>query len=151
MIPCFRESILKADNSSQNDVLHQSKFMIYALLKVSHQSYTPNSFFNSLTDVTGEKFNPMEQRDADEFFSRYLDLLEEALKGTKESKIINNLFQGKFLNQMICQDTSKKLREESFITLNLPVKNYNNITESLDSLIESEVIKEDNSQIESLK
>ena len=101
MIPCFRASIMKADNPSKNEVLYQSKLMLAALLKLDKQSFSPRNFFNSLTDINGLPFNPAEQRDADEFFVRYLDLLEEGLKGSKESKIIKTLFEGKITNQLI--------------------------------------------------
>jgi len=145
MIPTFRALILKADNPNNNDILHESKFMISALLKLDKQSYTPKNFFNCLTDVSGAKFDPMEQRDADEFFARYLDLLEKGLKGSKESKIIKTLFEGKFSNQLICIDCPHRTeRDESFVTLNLQVKNKKEIKESLHNLIENEILQGDN-------
>ena len=145
MIPCFRALILKAENPEKNEVLHQSKFMISVLLKIDRQSYTPNNFFNSLTDITGAKFNPCEQRDADEFFARYLDLLEEGLKGSKEKKIVKTLFEGKFSNQLICIDCPHRSdREEAFVTLNIQVKNKRNIDESLSAMIKPEMLQGDN-------
>lgn len=104
MISSFRALVMKADNPQDNIVINQSKLLIAALLKLDRQSFTPTNFFDSLTDVNGAKYNPMEQRDADEFLARYLDLLEEGLKGSKESKLIKSLFQGKFCNQLICVD-----------------------------------------------
>lgn len=145
MIPCFRALILKADNSNGNEVLYQSKLLLSALLKLDKQSFSPTNFFNSLTDISGNKFNPMEQHDADEYLTRYLDLLEEGLKGTKESKIIKTLFEGKFSNQLIWVDCPHRSeREESFVTLNLQVKNKRDVDESLNTLIEAELLQGDN-------
>lgn len=146
MIPCFRALILKWDNPDRNDVLYESKLVWSALLKLDKQSFTPQNFFNSLTDINGAKFNPLEQRDADEFFARYLDLLEEGLKGSKESKIIKTLFQGTFANQLICIDCPHRSdRDESYVTLNLQVKNKRNIKESLKNLVENEILQGENS------
>jgi ubiquitin carboxyl-terminal hydrolase 9/24 len=116
-----------------------------ALLKLDKQSFTPQNFFNSLTDINGVKFNPIEQKDADEFFARYLDLLEEGLKGSKESKIIKTLFEGSISNQLICIDCPHRSdRDESYVTLNLQVKNKRNIKESLENLVENEILQGDN-------
>jgi len=145
MIPCFRTMVLKVDNPKANDVLYQSKFLMSVLLKLDKQSFTPRNFFESLTDVNGVKFNPMEQRDADEFFARYLDLLEEGMHGTDEAKQIKNLFEGQFSNQLICIDCPHRSdRDESFVTLSLQVKNKRNITESLFNMVESEILQGDN-------
>lgn len=101
MIPIFRSMVLNVKNHKNNEVLYQSKLMISALLKLDKQSFTPQRFFDSLTHSNGAKFNPMEQRDADEFLQRYLDLLEQGMSGTDEGRHIKNLFEGKFCNQLI--------------------------------------------------
>lgn len=145
MLPLFRALVLKADNPNRNEVLYQSKLLLSALLKLDRQSFTPKNFFSSLTDIDGTKFNPSEQRDADEFFARYLDLLDEGLKGTKESKIIKTLFEGKFCNQLICIDCPHRSdRDESFVTLTLQVKNRRNISDSLSNFVESEILQGEN-------
>lgn len=145
MIPCFRASVMKADNPNKNTVIYQSKLMIAALLKLDKPSFTPRDFFSSLTDESGHPFNPSEQRDADEFFVRYWNLLEEGLKGTKESKLIKTLFEGKYANQLICIDCPHRSeRDEAFVTLSLQVKNKKTIKESLAAFVESEILQGDN-------
>ena len=145
MMPLFKALILKADNPEHDEVLYQSKLMISALLKLDKQSFSPKNFFSSLTDISGTPFNPLEQRDADEFFARYIELLEDALKGSKESKIIRTLFEGKFSNQLICIDCPHRNdRDETFVTLSLQVKNKRDISQSLQNFIESEILQGEN-------
>ena len=136
---------MKADNPQGNNVLQQSKLLIASLIKLDRQAFSPKNFFGCLTDVSGEKFNPMEQRDADEFFVRYLDLLEEGLKGSKESRLVKSLFVGKFCNQLICIDWPHRSdKDEPFVTLSLQVKNKKNIQDSLNTLIDSEILQGEN-------
>jgi ubiquitin C-terminal hydrolase len=145
MIPNFRSMVLNVKNHKNNDVLYQSKLMISALLKLDKQSFTPQRFFDSLTDSNGAKFNPLEQRDADEFLQRYLDLLEQGMSGTEEGRHTKNLFEGKFWNQLIWVDCPHRSeRDESFVTLSLQVKNKRNIDESLSNLVEIEMLQGEN-------
>ena len=145
MIPSFRALVMKADNPQNNNVLQQSKLLLASLIKLDRQSFAPKNFFGWLTDVNGERFNPMEQRDADEFFVRYLDLLEEGLKGSKESRLIKSLFEGKFCNQLICIDCPHRSeKDEPFVTLSLQVKNKKNIHDSMTTLIDTEILQGEN-------
>ena len=75
--------------------------MFAALLESEKQSFNTHFSFNSLRDVSGEKFSPAEQKDADEYFIRYMDILDESMKGTEEAKTLHHLVEGRFANQLI--------------------------------------------------
>jgi ubiquitin carboxyl-terminal hydrolase 9/24 len=56
----------------------------------------------------------------DEFFNMFMDRIECLIKGTKEEKIMNNLFQGVFANELICKDCPHySEREEPFLAISL--------------------------------
>ena len=56
----------------------------------------------------------------DEFFKMFMDRIEGLIKGTKEEKIMNNLFQGVFANEFICKDCPHySEREEPFLAVSL--------------------------------
>jgi ubiquitin carboxyl-terminal hydrolase 9/24 len=81
----------------------------------------------------------------DEFFKMFMDRIEGLIKGTKEEKIMNNLFQGVFANELLCVDCPHySEREEPFLAVSLQVKNKSNIQESLKFFIEGEMLEGDN-------
>lgn len=129
MMPAFRQAILEVRDPhpeipSYRNTLFQTKLMFAALLESEKQSFNTHFFFNSLRDVSGEKFNQIEQKDADEYFIRYMDIIDESMKGTVEAKTLHNLVEGKFANQLIgIECPHKSLREEPFITIPVKVKN----------------------------
>jgi ubiquitin carboxyl-terminal hydrolase 9/24 len=56
----------------------------------------------------------------DEFFKMFMDRIEGLIKGTKEEKIMNNLFQGVFANELLCVDCPHySEREEPFLAVSL--------------------------------
>jgi len=50
----------------------------------------------------------------------FMDRVESLIKGTKEEKIMNNLFQGFLANEFICKDCPHySEREEPFLAISL--------------------------------
>jgi ubiquitin carboxyl-terminal hydrolase 9/24 len=150
MIVPFRASILTVRNQQEEekksaDVLYNSKLLFESLLSTGTSYHDPEHFFKTLRDVDGSELNPLEQRDADEFLSRYFEILEPQIKGTREFKDITNIFQGTFANQMICIDCPHKSeREEEFSNIPLQVKNKNSLEDAFDSFIDEEILQGDN-------
>ncbi len=83
--------------------------------------------------------------DADEFFNMFMDKLETQIKGTKHEHSIKQHFGGVVSNELICKGCPHySEREESFLTVNLQVKNKKNIDQSLAAFVEGEMLEGDN-------
>lgn len=151
MIPAFRKAIIEVEDRnldnqpSEENVLHQVKCIFGGLMEVEKQYYNPKKFCKAFKDIDGSCIDPMVQKDVDEFFNMFMDRIECLIKGTKEEKIMNNLFQGVFANELICKDCPHySEREEPFLAISLQVKNKNTVQESLKFYIEGEMLEGDN-------
>jgi len=83
--------------------------------------------------------------DADEFFNMFMDKLENQIKGTKFEHSIKQHFGGVVSNELICKGCPHySEREETFLTVNLQVKNKKNIDQSLAAFVEGEMLEGDN-------
>jgi len=64
------------------------------------------------------------------------------MKESKKEKIISRNFGGKSLQELIPKECGhRKLREESYLSLALQVKNKKSILESLDEYIQGEIVE----------
>lgn len=98
-----------------------------------------------MKDYDGNPTNVFEQMDADEFFNMFMDRLETQIKGTKHENFIKQHFGGVVSNELICKGCPHySEREESFLTVNLQVKNKKNIDQSLAAFVEGEMLEGDN-------
>ena len=96
-------------------------------------------------DIDGSPIDPMVQRDVDEFFNMLIDRIENLIKGTKEEKVMKNLFYGVFANEFICKGCPHySEREEQFMAIPLQVKNKKSILEGLETFVEGEMLEGDN-------
>jgi ubiquitin carboxyl-terminal hydrolase 9/24 len=89
-------------------------------------------FCHAFKDFDGSPMNTSKQMDIDEFFNNLMDRIEDAIKPTPQSKIIQRVFGGSLSNELIfkgCPHYSE--REEPFMALSLPVKNKKSVKESL--------------------
>ena len=94
--------------------------MFAALMHSEKMFFNPKPFFFSMTEVDGQPLNPNEQKDADEYFARYMELLEDLIKGSSQEKHIANIFTGIFANEIICIGCPHySEREEPFLVLSV--------------------------------
>ena len=71
------------------------------------------------------------------------DRLENQLAPTNRKCLIQSIFQGKFCQQMVCNECGKaKNRAEDFYNLSLEVKGKKSIEESLQDMIKSDEISD---------
>ena len=141
----FRESLLKCNcKEEKKNSLYEVK-KIFNSLKYIKDSYyyTPTSIIDNYDD---EKLNVHQQMDVDEFFSNILDKLENKLKKTENENIIKYFFQGRLNDNLKFQDgcTHHRTNVNDFYSIQLQVQNKKNIYESLDTLIEGELMNGDN-------
>ena len=140
----FRESILKCPcNDSRDNVLFELQKVFFSLKHLKANYYVPTSFPKNFG---GEKLDVHQQMDADEFFSRILDKIEIKLKNTKNENLVKYFFQGKFNDSLKFKEgcTHHRANINTFYSVQLQVQNRKNIYESLDTLIEGELMDGDN-------
>lgn len=119
--------------------------MMYGLAHTDQDYFSPKKFCLAFKDFDGQPTSFLEQKDAFEFLSLHIDRIEEQLKGSKHANFIKTHFGGLLSNELICKGCPHYYeREEPFFALNLTVRNKRNIKESLESMIEGEIMDGDN-------
>ena len=85
----------------------------------------------------------MEQKDAQEFLSTIFHRIEDALAKTQRKYLIDGIFGGKQVSQMVCSECGKvKNKHETFLTLSLPVRDCKSVYESLKKNVAGETISD---------
>ena len=142
MIPSFRKAMLEVEDKNHHNepesenVLLQIKRIFGSLMQLEKQYFNPKKFCHAFKDIDGSPIDPMVQRDVDEFFNMFIDRVEDLIKGTKEEKVMKNLFYGVFANEFICKGCPHHSeREEPFMAIPLQVKNKRSIHESLEAFV----------------
>ena len=140
----FRESLLNSYCKNEvKNVLYQTKYLFTSLKYFDMEYFEPKDFTDNFDN---EKLNVKEQMDMDEFFSLFLDKLENRLKGTDNENLIKYFFEIKTSDDLIffkgCEHHRKK--EVSLLSVQLQVKGKNNLKESLDSFVEGELMDNEN-------
>ncbi len=98
------------------------------------------------TIIQGQPINVRVQQDAQEFFNVICDRVEFRLKNTPQARLLQELFAGKFSNQMLCMGGCDSMRErdEDYYTVSVTVKNKRNLEESLQEYVAGEILNEVN-------
>ena len=140
----FRESILNSYcNNEVKNVLYQTKYLFTSLKYLDIEYFEPKDFTDNFDN---QKLNIKEQMDMDEFFSLFLDKLENRLKGTDNEDLIKYFFEIKTSDNLNffngCNHHRKK--EVSLLSVQLQVKGKSNLKESLDSFVEGELMDNEN-------
>lgn len=85
----------------------------------------------------------MEQKDAQEFLNIIFDRIDNAMAKTQRKYLIDSIFGGKQVSQMVCPECGKvKNRHETFLTLSLPVRDCKSVYESLKKSVAGETISD---------
>ncbi|XP_074657837.1 ubiquitin carboxyl-terminal hydrolase 9X-like [Tubulanus polymorphus] len=116
--------------------------MIFGHLQASKlQYYVPKGFWKHFK-LWGEPVNLREQHDALEFFNSLVDSLDEAMKTLGNSPAVSKVLGGTFADQKICKDCPHRYsREESFTTLNIDIRNQQNLLESLEQYVKGDLLE----------
>ena len=70
-------------------------------MELEKQYYNPKKFCQAFKDIDGTPIDPTVQKDVDEFLIMLIDRIEQLTKGTKEEKVMKNLFYGEYANEFI--------------------------------------------------
>ena len=165
MIPMLRESILKIKNTSKNNILYELQLLFSALKIYEFAYYDPRSF------VVANKLNFYEQMDADEFYGTFIDKVENDIKtlystptptsnpeqGPKDNikdtknenykykNIFNYFFGIEVLDELEFVDCKHKRNNKFFYnSIQLEIKGFDNINDSLKNYFKTEVMDGDN-------
>lgn len=117
----------------------------------------------------GEPVNLREQHDALEFFNSLVDSLDEALKALGHPPMLSKVLGGSFADQKICQGCPHRWAlflyliintnfygeelfvtngfvfryecEESFTTLNVDIRNHQNLLDSMEQYVKGDLLE----------
>jgi ubiquitin carboxyl-terminal hydrolase 34 len=107
------------------------------------KEYNPVSFCFAFKEFDGNPTNIAEQKDAQEFLNLFFDRLENALKPTPRKHLLQGIFGGKTISQMVCTECGKvKNREEDYLNLSITVKDLKSVEDSLQKQVEGEIISD---------
>lgn len=85
------------------------------------------------------------QQDVQEFSCILLDVIEKKVEEPGRANFIKNIFCGKMINYIKCTKVDfKSVKEETFYDIQLPVKGFSNIHESLKDYTQEEDMKGEN-------
>ncbi|XP_030838236.1 probable ubiquitin carboxyl-terminal hydrolase FAF-X isoform X3 [Strongylocentrotus purpuratus] len=108
------------------------------------QYYVPRGFWKHFK-LGGEPVNLREQHDALEFFNSLVDSLDEALKAHGANAVFAKVLGGSYADQMICKDCPHRYsRESMFTTLNVDIRNNQNLLDSLEQFVKGDLLEGDN-------
>ena len=145
MIPMLRETILNINTDKQDTILYQLQLTFAALKTYEAKYYDPKYL------VTVSKLSFYEQMDADEYYGSLVDKLETDINNLGKDKInnYNNLFKYffgiKLTDELFFVECNHKRYNESLsYNIQLEVKNYNNINDSLKNYFKTEIMNGDN-------
>ncbi|CAB1329046.1 unnamed protein product, partial [Coregonus sp. 'balchen'] len=105
------------------------------------QYYVPRGFWKQFR-LWGEPVNLREQHDALEFFNSLVDSLDEALKALGHPATLSKVLGGSFADQKICQGCPHRYEcEESFTTLNVDIRNHQNLLDSMEQYVKGDLLE----------
>nr|XP_022915816.1 ubiquitin carboxyl-terminal hydrolase 47 [Onthophagus taurus]XP_022915817.1 ubiquitin carboxyl-terminal hydrolase 47 [Onthophagus taurus]XP_022915818.1 ubiquitin carboxyl-terminal hydrolase 47 [Onthophagus taurus] len=151
MTPEFRNALYNWEFDGQN----QEKSIPFQLQKLFLNLQTSIKSAVETTDLT-HSFGwdlqaAWEQHDIQELCRVMFDALEQTFKNTKQSNLINDLYEGKMLDYVKCLECStEKSREDTFLDIPLPVRPfgssvaYTSIEEALRGFVQPETLEGNN-------
>jgi ubiquitin carboxyl-terminal hydrolase 34 len=126
-----------------DNLFHQMQKLIAHLELSERTAFNPKAFCFAFKEPDGTPTNTVEQKDAQEFLNLLFDRLETALKPTKRKYLIDSIFGGHMVNQLVCKECGKaKDKLDKFLTLSVTVQEVKTLQESLAKLIEGETVSD---------
>ena len=147
MIPMLRETILSIPNPNKDTVLYQLQLLFSALKTYESEYYNPRPF------VVKSELNFYEQMDADEYYGQVIDKIENDIKDLYIEKTEDNPYKDLFkfffgikvLDELKFVDCGhKRFNEFYYNSIQLEIKGFNNIEDSLKNYCKTEIMDGDN-------
>eukprot|EP01083_Nonionella_stella_P144249 450032_1 len=145
MIPKVRHSLLDAEDTAEDrkdSLLFQVQYMFAYLMMSERQAFDTEQLCASYKDEEGNPVNVGVQQDVEEFFNVFTDRIETQLKESPYKTLLQEVFGGKLVNQMICLGGCETIRQrdEPFLNITVEVKNRRSLTDSLESYVATELL-----------
>ncbi|XP_063069704.1 probable ubiquitin carboxyl-terminal hydrolase FAF-X isoform X4 [Engraulis encrasicolus] len=138
-----KPSLSKAEDRKEYNigVLRHLQVIFGHLAASRLQYYVPRGFWKQFR-LWGEPVNLREQHDALEFFNSLVDSLDEALKALGHPAMLSKVLGGSFADQKICQGCPHRYEcEESFTTLNVDIRNHQNLLDSMEQYVKGDLLE----------
>ncbi|KAJ8282529.1 hypothetical protein COCON_G00050480 [Conger conger] len=138
-----KPSLTKSEDRKEYNigVLRHLQVIFGHLASSRLQYYVPRGFWKQFR-LWGEPVNLREQHDALEFFNSLVDSLDEALKALGHSAMLSRVLGGSFADQKICQGCPHRYEcEESFTTLNVDIRNHQNLLDSMEQYVKGDLLE----------
>ena len=151
MIKELRETILGFEPDIEQYKTNREKCSFYQIKKLfASLKYFESQFYNPKTfcsNFDGQVLDIHEQMDADEFYSRLLDKLEEYVKDNADYKdLFKAMFGGMNVDELLFKECGHKRENEFFFnSIQLQVSGKKNLEESLNSYVKGEMMEGNNS------
>jgi len=156
-IPRLRNSILrvrgfkriaeeeKEEVPTEQTIFFQLQSLLGHLLHSEGRSYDTGPFCRAWRDFAGQRINVYQQMDVQEFCNLLVDRIEAAVKEGPREKMLDHVFGGTALTQIICKDCPHRSeREEPFFSLGLEIKNQTSIEDGLRLFVDGETLDGEN-------
>jgi ubiquitin carboxyl-terminal hydrolase 9/24 len=132
----------EASKREYNIIILKQVQAIFAHLALTRQQfYVPRGLWRHFRMFQGEPVNLREQQDAVEFFMRLIDLVDEAMKGLGFEQRMTKVLGGVFSDQKICRTCPHRYsREQPFSVLNVDIKNFSTLADSLHEYVKGELL-----------
>lgn len=151
MTPEFRNAMYNWEFDGEDE----SKSIPYQLQRLFLNLQTSPKSAVETTDLTRsfgwDSSEAWQQHDIQELCRVMFDALEHKFKNTKESNLINRLYEGKMIDYLKCLSCgTEKQREDTFLDIPLPVKPFGStvafgsIEEALRAFIQPEILNGNN-------
>ena len=153
MTPTFRDGLLSAaPPPKQRTDLFSEMQRTFAHLRDGLQPTYNSKALVTACSALPMSHEPFAQNDAAEYLILLVSHLEDSLKGTVHSKLVQNSFGGKHVQQVIWEEAGsdgnmvRKVseREEEFFTLPIDVKGKTDIADGLQELVDGERLEGEN-------
>jgi len=134
-----------ADEPGGGDVLYYLQAMFGYLHESEKRWYDTRDFCGAFRDCENLPLNPSVQMDVDEFLNMLFEKLEAGLGRTSSPKLLQSLFGGSVVNQII-DKAGRRLSErvEPFFVISIEVKNKASVMDGLAQFVEGETLDGDN-------
>ena len=116
------------------------------MLKYSRKKYiNPSFLIDTLKDTYGNPIDVKQQMDVEEFFTNFIDIIEQQITKESNIKFPEGCFTGKLYQEVIGIDcTHSKSKIDNFLTLSISINNMNSLERCLDHYISWDTLEGDN-------
>ena len=146
-----KEGMSKTQQEGLEDVGSSSMFYqfqrIFGYLSESKSQYfKPGGFWQTYKNASNAPVDLRRHEDAVDFFQNLTDRLDSHLAAAGKDKGLEKTYGGMMADQKICRDPCNHYYEttQSFVNLEVDVRNNRNLHESLDQLVSGDELSGDN-------